>query len=88
MIPGDASKVAEKLYSGSGGRFIVSVASGRAGEFEAIVPGAARIGTVGGSSLRVTGVLNEQVDALRESWQKTFKFHLIHVGTPVRILDQ
>ncbi|MFC2174531.1 AIR synthase-related protein [archaeon] len=72
-LPGDAKSDVEKLYSESGSRFVVSVAPDKAGEFEAAVPGAKKIGVVGGGSLKIGGVLDEAVGALRESWQNTFR---------------
>ncbi|MCK4327152.1 MAG: phosphoribosylformylglycinamidine synthase [Candidatus Diapherotrites archaeon] len=72
-LPGNAKTVVERLYSESGARFVVTVAPECASEFESLVADAKRIGTVGGDSLKITGVLDEKVKALRESWQKTFR---------------
>ncbi len=70
-VVGDAKTTTEKLYSESTARFIVSVSPENASAFEETVE-AKRIGTVEGTCLD-TSVFSENVNALRDSWQKTFR---------------
>jgi len=66
----------QKLYSESGGRFLVTVGGEGALRFEKLVPRAVRIGTVGGNRLVVRdgkAIIDEDIAKLKASWQKTFR---------------
>ena len=71
-LPGNAESVTAKLYSESGGRFIVTVAERDSARFEECAPQARRIGAVGGENVVIEGVLDEGVTKLKDSWQNTF----------------
>ena len=71
-LPGNAENPIQQLYSESCGRFLVTVGAENTDKFEDITPQAKRIGTVGGKRLVIEGVLDEGVDELKNSWQKTF----------------
>ncbi len=72
-LPGNAKSDIAKLYSETGGRFIVTVAGKDTARFEKLATQAKRIGTVGGDLLVVDGIISEPIKGLKQSWQSTFR---------------
>ncbi|MFA7309769.1 MAG: phosphoribosylformylglycinamidine synthase subunit PurL [Candidatus Paceibacterota bacterium] len=77
-LPGTASSADSVLFSESQGRFVVSVREGQEKQFERALRGVAhaKIGTVGGSHLKITlpkETLKLPVSALASAYRKPFK---------------